>query len=64
MDKVHTGSFDKIIVIGMNEDLQPIMDDERVLSELSNFLGVLAKRRVSLTYVTWPHIYENLKKTM
>lgn len=64
MDKVHTRSFDKRIVIGMNEFFQPIADNDKVLSELSNFLGTIAKRCVSLTYVTWRHVPENLKKTM
>ncbi|KAK1364874.1 hypothetical protein POM88_040435 [Heracleum sosnowskyi] len=65
-DKVHTRSFDndKRIVIGMNEFFQPIADDDKVLSELSNFLGTIAKQCVSLTYVTWRHVPENLKKTM
>ncbi|KAK1401077.1 hypothetical protein POM88_000682 [Heracleum sosnowskyi] len=50
MDKVHTRSRDKRLVIGMNEFFQPITENYKVLSELSNFLGTLAKRYVLLTY--------------
>lgn len=64
MDKVHTRSYDKRIVIGMNDSFQPIAEDDRVFSELSNFLGTLAKRCVSLTYVNWRHVPNNLKQTM
>ncbi|KAK1365724.1 hypothetical protein POM88_041285 [Heracleum sosnowskyi] len=64
MDKVHMRSLDKILVIGMNEFFQPITENDKVLSELSSFLGTLAKRCVSLTYVTWRHVPENLRKTM
>ncbi|KAK1402365.1 hypothetical protein POM88_001970 [Heracleum sosnowskyi] len=64
MDKVHMRSLDKRLVIGMNEFFQPITENDKVLSELSSFLGTLAKRCVSLTYVTWRHVPENLRKTM
>ncbi|KAK1401017.1 hypothetical protein POM88_000622 [Heracleum sosnowskyi] len=49
MDKVHTRSLEKRLVIGKNEFFQPITENDKVLSELSNFLGTLAKRCVSLT---------------
>lgn len=64
MDKVHTRSFDKRIVIEMNDDFQPIAENDKVLSELSSFLGTLAKRCVPLTYVTWRHVPKNLRQTM
>ncbi|KAK1396062.1 hypothetical protein POM88_005925 [Heracleum sosnowskyi] len=43
MDKVHMRSLDKRLVIGMNEFFQPIAENDKVLSELSSFLGTLAK---------------------
>ncbi|XP_063940112.1 uncharacterized protein LOC108225480 isoform X2 [Daucus carota subsp. sativus] len=64
MDKVHTRSFEQRIVIGMNELGQPITENDKVLSELSSFLGTLAKRCVPLTYVTWRKVPKNLKETM
>lgn len=64
MDKVHMRSFDKRIVIGMNEFGQSIAEDDRVLSELSIFLGTLVKRCVPLTFVTWRHVPKSLKGTM
>lgn len=64
MEKVHTRSLDKRIVVRVNELFQPIADDDKVRTELGNFLGTLAKRCVSLTYVTWRHVPENIKKTM
>ncbi|KAL8134557.1 hypothetical protein AgCh_009539 [Apium graveolens] len=53
MDKVHTRSYDKRIVIQVNEFFQPIEDSNGVLSELSNFLGTLAKLCVFLTYARY-----------
>ncbi|KAL8089227.1 hypothetical protein AgCh_038856 [Apium graveolens] len=47
MDKVHRRSYDNRIVIQVNEFFQPITDSDGVLSELSNFLGTLAKLCVS-----------------
>ncbi|KAK1380994.1 hypothetical protein POM88_027738 [Heracleum sosnowskyi] len=64
MDKVHMRSLDKRLVIGMNEFFQPITENDKVLSKLSSFMGTLAKRCVSLTYVTWRHVPQNLRKTM
>lgn len=64
MDKVHTRTLDQRIVIPVNEFFQPIADDDGVLSELSNFLGTLAKRCISLTYVTWRHVPQNLRNTL
>lgn len=53
MDKVHTTSFNKRVVIGMNGYFQLVAESDKVLSESSSFLGTLAKHCVSLTYVTW-----------
>lgn len=64
MDAVHMRSFDKRVVIGMNDDFQPIAENDKVLSELSSYLGTLAKRRVSLSYVSWRHVSKNLRQTM
>ncbi|KAK1378520.1 hypothetical protein POM88_025264 [Heracleum sosnowskyi] len=41
MDKVHTRSVDKRVVIHMNKEFQPILDNDKVVSELNNFLGTL-----------------------
>ncbi|KAK1386082.1 hypothetical protein POM88_023817 [Heracleum sosnowskyi] len=64
MDAVHMRSFDKRVVIGMNDDFQPIAEDDKVLSELSCYLGTLAKRRVSLSYVSWRHVSKDLRQAM
>ena len=56
MDDVHTRRFDKRVFIGMNDDFRPIAENDKVLSELSYYLGTLAKRCVSLTYVTWRYV--------
>jgi len=38
MFNVHTTVYDKRVVISMNQWFQPISDDDKVISELSNFL--------------------------
>ncbi|KAK1401036.1 hypothetical protein POM88_000641 [Heracleum sosnowskyi] len=52
MDKVHTRSLHKRLVIGMNEFFQPITENDKVLSELSNFMGTLAKRYMSVALIS------------
>ncbi|KAK1381043.1 hypothetical protein POM88_027787 [Heracleum sosnowskyi] len=63
MDKVHTRPFDKRIVVNMNEKFQPIVDDDKVITELGYFLGTL-KRCVPLTYKSWTDVPQNLKNTL
>ena len=64
MDKVHTRSNDHRVVLQMNERFQPISDNDKISSELSNFLGTLVKRCVPFTYVSWRDVPEALKNTM
>lgn len=63
MFNVHTRAYDKRVVISMNQWFQPISDDDKVISELSNFLGTL-KRSVPLTYKSWSDVPEKLKKSL
>ncbi|KAK1387289.1 hypothetical protein POM88_015467 [Heracleum sosnowskyi] len=63
MDKVHTRSVDKRVVIHMNKEFQPISDNDKVVSELNNFLGTL-RRCVPLTYKSWTHVPRTLKQTL
>lgn len=64
MDRVHTRSIDKRVVIDMNAKFQPVSEDDRVVTEFGNFLGTISKRCVSLTYADWRHVPSNLKDTM
>lgn len=64
MDRVHTRSVENRVVVDMNALFQPVSDDDSVISELSNFLGTIAKRCVSLTYADWRHVPQTLKDTM
>ncbi|KAK1352533.1 hypothetical protein POM88_053230 [Heracleum sosnowskyi] len=64
MGKVHTRPFDKRVVIDMNDKFQPVSDDDRVVSEFVNFPGIMAKRCVPLTYVSWRHVLDTLNDTM
>ena len=61
MLKVHARGPDDKVVITLNEDGQPVSDN---ISELSNFLGTLAKDNVSLTYINWHVVPEQLKRQM
>lgn len=64
MDRVHTRNMDHRVVLQMNERFQPVSDEDKVISELSNFLGTLAKRCVSFTYVSWRDVPKTLKNTL
>lgn len=61
MLKVHARGPEDKVVITLNEDGQPISDN---ITELSNFLGTLAKDNVSLTYINWHVVPEHLKRQM
>ena len=63
MDKVHTTSVLKRVVIGMNDKLQPVEDDDKTRAELGNFLGTL-RRRVPLSYKNWSAVPKSLKTTL
>ena len=63
MDKVHTRTFDKRVVLSMNEKFQPITSDDKLASEFSRFLGTL-KRCVPLTFASWDDVPESTKTTL
>lgn len=64
MSKVHARGPDDKVVISVNEDGQPISDNRKVVTELSNFLGTLVKDNVSLTYINWHVVPVQLKNEM
>lgn len=64
MKKVHARGPEGKVVITLNEGGQPISDDQNVVTELSNFLGTLAKDNVSLTYINWHVVPDQLKNQM
>ncbi|KAL8124599.1 hypothetical protein AgCh_012299 [Apium graveolens] len=51
-------------VINVNEEDQPISDEQKTMTELSNFLGTLSKDNVSLTYINWHVVPVQLKNQM
>ena len=61
MIKVHARGPDEKEVVTLNEDGQPVSDN---ITELSNFLGTLAKDNVSLTYINWHVVPDQLKRQM
>lgn len=63
MEKVHSRSYDKRVVISMNDKFQAVSDDDQIIAELSNFLGTL-RRSVPLTYKSWTDVPKNLKKML
>ena len=64
MAKVHGRSADKKPVIMLNEDNQPVSDDQNIIIELTNFVGTLSRDNVSLTYVNWHVVPDTLKNEM
>ena len=61
MTKVHARTPDDKVVIELNEDGQPVSDN---ITELSNFVGTIAKDNVSLTYINWHVVPDSLKRQM
>lgn len=64
MGRVHARGPDEKIVISLNEKGQAIADDSKIISELSNFCGVLARDNISLTYINWHVVPDQLKKKL
>ena len=64
MAKVHARSSENKLVITLNEKGQVVSDCQKVVTELSNFVGTLARDNVPLTYVNWRVVPENLKKQL
>lgn len=64
MSKVHARSPDEKVVITLNGLGQPVSEDQSIITELSNFLGTIAKDNVSLTYLNWHVVPGQLKKQM
>lgn len=64
MSKVHARGPEEKVVVSVNEDGQVVSDDEKIITELSRFLGVLARDNVSLTYVNWLVVPDQLKNKL
>ena len=64
MIKVHARTAENKVVITLNEDHQPVSDNQKILTELNNFVGTLARDNVSLTYVNWHVVPDSLKKQL
>lgn len=55
MDKVYARNEKKLITL--NDLFQPVSDhDDRLISELSNFCGTIARDYVPLTCVNWHQV--------
>lgn len=63
MLKVHGRSAAEKKFIELNKRGQPV-GDRKTRAELSNFLGTLVKDHVSLTYINWHVVPDELKKRM
>ncbi|KAL6551373.1 hypothetical protein OROMI_021861 [Orobanche minor] len=61
MAKVFARSANDKVVITLNEDDQPVSDNQKIITELANYVGTLARDNVSLTYVNWRVVPANLK---
>lgn len=64
LSKVHERGADEKIMITLNEAGQPISENQKIITELTNFVGTLARDNVSLTYVNWHLVPELLKKKL
>ncbi|MDV3191277.1 MAG: hypothetical protein Q8832_02405 [Candidatus Phytoplasma australasiaticum] len=64
MTRVHGRNPNEKVVISLNAKGQAISDIEGDVAELSNFLGTLARDNVSLTYVNWHVVPDQLKQKL
>ena len=61
MNDVYTRRPEANKVIKVNSEFQCVADDDKVLSEFSNFLGTLARQAVPLDVINW-HKYPQQQK--
>ena len=64
MSRVHARNPNEKVVISLNAKGQAISDKEKDVAELSNFLGTIARDNVSLTYVNWHVVPDQLKQKL
>ncbi|KAL8154920.1 hypothetical protein AgCh_000324 [Apium graveolens] len=64
MSVVHAIGPNEKVIINVIEEGQPISDEQKTMTELSNFLGTLSKDNVSLTYINWHVVPMQLKNQM
>ena len=61
MNNVYTRRPDEKKIIKLNCELQAIADDDKVLSEFRNFLGILSRQSVPLDCINWRRFPEKRK---
>ena len=61
MNSVFTRGLDERPVINLNHELQPVSDNQKTISELSSFLGIIARLYVPLTCVSWLKVPDEQK---
>ncbi|KAL6582650.1 hypothetical protein OROMI_004728 [Orobanche minor] len=61
MDKVHRRKPSERKLITLNKCFQPVASQKKVRSELSSFLGTIARGYVPLNYVNWAQVPETEK---
>lgn len=64
MSKVHGRRIDEKVVISLNAKGQPVSENQKIVTELSNFVGTLARDNVSLTYINWHVVPDQMKNQM
>lgn len=64
MSRVHERNPEEKKVISLNDKGQAISQSEGDIAELSNFLGTLARDNVSLTYINWHVVPDQLKQKL
>lgn len=60
----YTRRPDERKVIKLNYELEAIADDDKVLSEFTNFLGTLARQSVPLDCISWHKFPEQQKEEL
>lgn len=61
MDRVHARKPSEKKIITMNHLFQPVAETKKVVAELSNFLGTIARSYVPLNFVNWSQVPKNEK---
>ena len=62
MNHVFTRKLEDRPVVSLNSDFQPYSRKDKVVTELSSFLGTIARLYIPLDFVNWSKVPEEEKK--
>lgn len=62
MSTIFTRKLEERPVIELNHELQPVSEDKKIITELSSFLGAIARLYIPLDIISWIKVPEKTKE--